>query len=397
MKYTNRFSAKRLGYSVGIAFIFMIANTFLCIFASVLVDKYICLAAINICFFLLFLLLLINKRLESKLPEFNFITYGKITAAIFLDWVVVFICGEFAPQFFAPFILLPMISSCVFDDTLSICLSMYLVIITALCWDYSIYIVLCYITMILFGAILANFLKKEENIFKLYSVVLIFTITTLISVIFYYFNYLELTFSVFVYGLVEGLVAAFLSVLIVPLFNKYIAEAQSESYDIFLSPEYSLCQDIRKFSYIEYSHAMRVSELSRKCAEAINANSDLAACGGLYYRLGKLEGEPVIDNAIKLANDYCFPADLIQILAEYGGIVFLPSSKESAIVHMVDSVVTKVELFDSDSMSSSWNQNMVIYQTINELSQKGIYDNSGLTMNQFLIIREILANEDILA
>ena len=397
MKYTNRFSAKRLGYSVGIAFIFMIANTILCIFASVLVDKYICLAAINICFFLLFLLLLINKRLESKLPEFNFITYGKITAAIFLDWVVVFICGEFAPQFFAPFILLPMISSCVFDDTLSICLSMYLVIITALCWDYSIYIVLCYITMILFGAILANFLKKEENIFKLYSVVLIFTITTLISVIFYYFNYLELTFSVFVYGLVEGLVAAFLSVLIVPLFNKYIAEAQSESYDIFLSPEYSLCQDIRKFSYIEYSHAMRVSELSRKCAEAINANSDLAACGGLYYRLGKLEGEPVIDNAIKLANDYCFPADLIQILAEYGGIVFLPSSKESAIVHMVDSVVTKVELFDSDSMSSSWNQNMVIYQTINELSQKGIYDNSGLTMNQFLIIREILANEDILA
>ena len=69
----------------------------------------------------------------------------------------------------------------------------------------------------------------------------------------------------------------------------------------------------------------------------------------------------------------------------------------TAIVHMVDSVVTKVELFDSDSMSSSWNQNMVIYQTINELSQKGFYDNSGLTMNQFLIIREILANEDILA
>ena len=52
---------------------------------------------------------------------------------------------------------------------------------------------------------------------------------------------------------------------------------------------------------------------------------------------------------------------------------------------------------DKDSMKSTWNQNMVIYQTINELSQKGFYDNSGLTMNQFLVIREILANEDILA
>ena len=105
----------------------------------------------------------------------------------------------------------------------------------------------------------------------------------------------------------------------------------------------------------------------------------------------------MIDNALKLACDNCFPADVTQILAEYGGIIYLPSTKESAIVHMVDSVVTKVELFDADAMSSSWNQNMVIYQTINELSQKGLYDNSGLTMNQFLTIREILANEDILA
>jgi membrane-associated HD superfamily phosphohydrolase len=130
---------------------------------------------------------------------------------------------------------------------------------------------------------------------------------------------------------------------------------------------------------------------------AINANDRLAECAAFYYRLGKIEGEPMIDNAIKIANNHCLPIDVIQILSEYGGIISLPSTKESAIVHMVDSVVTKVELFDSDSMSSSWNQNMVIYQTINELSQKGFYDNSGLTMNQFLIIREILANEDILA
>ncbi len=397
MKYTNRFSARRVGYSVAMAFVFFIANTFLCIFSSVLVDKYICLAAINICFFLLFMLLTINRRLEGKLPEFNFISYGKITAVIFLDWFIVFICARLAPDYFAPIILIPMLSSCVFDDTLNITLSIYLVIVTALCMDYGLYMVLCYVFLILFGVILSNFLKREENIFKLYAVILVFAITTLVSIVFFYFSYLELTLSIFFYGVVDGLISAVCSVLVVPFFTKYVRESQNDSYEIFLSPDYSLNQDIRKFSFIEYTHAMRVSNLSRKCAEAINANSELAACGGLYYRLGKLEGEPIIDNAIKLANDNCFPGDLIQILAEYGGIVFLPSSRESAIVHMVDSVVTKVELFDRDSMSSSWNQNMVIYQTINELSQKGIYDNSGLTMNQFLTIREILANEDILA
>ena len=41
MKYTNRFSAKRLGYTVGMTMVFIIANTLLCITSSVLVDKYI--------------------------------------------------------------------------------------------------------------------------------------------------------------------------------------------------------------------------------------------------------------------------------------------------------------------------------------------------------------------
>ena len=64
---------------------------------------------------------------------------------------------------------------------------------------------------------------------------------------------------------------------------------------------------------------------------------------------------------------------------------------------MIDKVVTKLELFDDETMSSNWNQDMVIYQTLNELSSSGIYDDSGLSMNQFLKVRERLVQEDILA
>ena len=63
---------------------------------------------------------------------------------------------------------------------------------------------------------------------------------------------------------------------------------------------------------------------------------------------------------------------------------------------MVDALVTKIELLDQDTMSSTWNQDMVIYQTLNELSQKGIYDESGISINQFLKIREKLVREDSL-
>ncbi len=397
MKYTNRFSSVRFGYSVGMAFIFLIANTIMCVLNSILIDKYLCIIAINACFFLLFLLLLMRKRLEEALPEFNYITYGKITLVVLLCWIFTIVCSVAAPDFFAPFIVIPILCRTVFDDNITNAFSLYLVIISAICMDFNIYILLCYVTMVAFGNILAYFVKVKEGMEKLYSLLIVFSTTTLISIIFYYFNYLELNLSVLMFGLIEGLFASVISVIIVPLYGKYVEEAQFDMYDELLSQEYGLVQDIRKFSFIEYTHASRVSILSRKCAEAINANAGLAACAGFYYRLGKIVGEPMIDNALKLANDNCFPADVTQILAEYGGIIYLPSTKESAIVHMVDSVVTKVELFDADAMSSTWNQNMVIYQTINELSQKGFYDNSGLTMNQFLAIREILANEDILS
>ena len=397
MRHTNRFSTIRILYTVAIALIFILGNTLLCSLASVLIDKYICIIAINICFFCLFVLLIIRRRLEDNLPENNYISYGKIAAVVLLEWVITILCSDFAPSFFAPLIVLPIIASAVFDDSLASAFSLYLVIITALCWDYSVYMVLSYVTMILFGGLISSFLKKGEVLQKLYALVLLFATTTLISIIFYYFNYLELTFSVFVYGLGAGVIACLITVVALPILHKKVERAQNIVYEDFLDEDYVLYNEIRKFSLIEFRHALRLSRLSRKCAAAINANEELAACAGFYYRLGKIEGEPVIDNAIKIANNHCFPYDVIQIMYEYGGIVSLPSSKESAIVHMVDSVVTKVELFDSDSMSSSWNQNMVIYQTINELSQKGFYDNSGLTMNQFLTIREILVNEDILA
>ena len=91
----------------------------------------------------------------------------------------------------------------------------------------------------------------------------------------------------------------------------------------------------------------------------------------------------------------CFPDAIIKILSEYNGEERLPTSKESAIVHMVDACLKKIELLMGNNLSSSWNQDMVIYQTLNELSATGIYDESGLSMNQFVKLRELLVREEI--
>ena len=136
--------------------------------------------------------------------------------------------------------------------------------------------------------------------------------------------------------------------------------------------------------------------MAARLAAGIGADEKLARAGGFYYRIGKLEGEPFIENGVRIAQDNCFSQRLVTILAEYNGEKQLPSSIESAIVQISDMIVTKFDLLDKDTFSSTWNRDIVIYQTMNEKSADGLYDNSGLSMNQFLTIRELLVKEEML-
>ena len=128
----------------------------------------------------------------------------------------------------------------------------------------------------------------------------------------------------------------------------------------------------------------------------LGVDEKLARAGGFYYRVGKLEGEPFIENGVQLAQNNCFSERLVAILAEYNGVNRRPSFTESAIVQIADMIVTKFDLLDKDTFSSGWNREIVIYQTMNEKSAEGLYDESGLSMNQFLTIREALVKEELL-
>lgn len=161
-------------------------------------------------------------------------------------------------------------------------------------------------------------------------------------------------------------------------------------YNYYISDTYPLVNDIRKYDISEYNHARNLQLIASICAKEIKADDKLVEMAAFYYRLGVLQGEPILDNSLKIAYDYCFPEDVIKILEEYEGIYRIPKSKESAIIHMANACLIKAEMLRSKRLNSDWNENMVIYQTLNELSATGIYDDSGISMNQFLTIRDIM-------
>lgn len=102
---------------------------------------------------------------------------------------------------------------------------------------------------------------------------------------------------------------------------------------------------------------------------------------------------------MKAAVNHCFPNDVTAIISKYGLKDYIPETKEEAVVDISNEVVTRLEILDSekkDTFSSGWNQSMVIIQLLNELSAKGYYDGSTLSINQFLRIRDHLAECDLM-
>ena len=95
-----------------------------------------------------------------------------------------------------------------------------------------------------------------------------------------------------------------------------------------------------------------------------------------------------------LAQLNCFPQDVIRILAEFNGQEREISTPESAVVNMVNQLVSRFEHLKEETSKSTWNREIVIYQTLNELSSSGLYDKSGLSINSYLQIREFLVRGD---
>lgn len=373
-------------------FISLVSVISISIYNHLLIDQTLCLVFITIVFAIVVAISVMHKRNRKELVDFD-TSYGRLCLRLLYCWIII-IAGNFLPEFLVPVALLPIILTTVCDETVSLSISLYMIISLCYVQHSNNILMICYILIMLVSQVSSSYMKTSEDKMRPDVIVIIFSSNVMITLICYYLLNYNMQLPFVISTLILGAVSAlFFGLLFNPLLERSIKD-NTNKYNTILSKDYSLVKDIKNYSLAEYTHAVKVSSLARECAKVIEANEMCAACGGFYYRLGRMEGEPEIDNAVRVATENCFPRDVITIISEYGGIVSKPSTPESAIVHMVDMLVTKIELMDRETMSSSWNQDMVIYQTLNDYSQAGYYDNSGLSMNQFLKVRQRLVNEE---
>lgn len=356
-------------------------------------DEILVYGVVELVFFTVFCFLLEHERIHRRISGNRETTFRRLSYGYLLSWIFV-LFGAFLPEFLRPVILVPILMLAFGTPRIAVYVGLFLSTMLCLVAGSTIQELALYSVLVLFGCTAAEAADRER--LRFWYELAIFCILTIFPGLFYYLTYRETTWILFLSGAAEGLLAALLLHFCYDRLTVVVTSEIADTLTDILDEDYPLLRELSSFSKADYQHAKRVSRAAAHCAGLVGANEAVCAAAGFYYRIGILEGGSIGESGIRIAQKECFPEDVIRIISEYNGANALPSTIESAIVHMVDALIKKLEVFDSDTMSSEWNQDMVIYQTLNDYSAQGLYDKSGLSMNMFLKIREYLVNEKAL-
>lgn len=301
---------------------------------------------------------------------------------------------SFMPEYFRPVLLLPVVMSAFSNDILGLITGMFFNILLAFTTGGSFHELLAYTMLVLVGGMLSKTLKQVE--YRLYIGIIYLFSSVLFPNLFYYFANESIPFGNLILGSINGCVVSVFVIALYPNMREKTVREKHYYYGDILADEYKIVRQIRRNSPADYYHARKVSEIVYRYASQLGLKADLAAAAGFYYRLGKWEGGPPIESAVRKAVQLCFPDELIQILREFNATDELPSTQESALVHMVDGVLCKIEKYEAELETSQWNKEILIHQILDEFSSDGLYDNSAMSINSFIKIRDWLTQEALL-
>lgn len=354
-------------------------------------DEVVVLFFLDLIFLAVFIYFLEEERLLKQLPTEECNDFKSI-AVVYGLGLAAFYISSYLPDYGSFSFCFAAAMAVVANREMALSTGIFLNLLAAYTQNWDIHVLMASVLLLLLGTMLA--LAGKEKHLHLWVQFISFFGTIVIVASCYYAQDFIIKGRVFVLAAVTGAVNLLFLEILTRSLEPEVQRTGEEHYLELLKDNYPLVRSIRRFSEMDYSHALRVSEISGECAGKLGLKENLCRAAGFYYRIGRMEGEPYTENGVLLAQNACFPEELIQILREYNGELMAISTRESAIVHMVDKVVTKLDLLDKETFSTTWNQDMVIYQTLNENSATGIYDESGLSMNQFLTIRDFLVKGD---
>lgn len=343
---------------------------------------------LNIMFFLVFIINLFYKRMLGSIYVGT--NYLYLLFIITISYIILIISSLYIDYIF-PFAIITILLCTVLDFGLSISFSIYYCMIYSICLKIDLLSIFAIIiSIIITGLICDNYKNSKFNYPIMFTFILVLSQFLCFGCFSYILDY-DLSINKLTTSALNAVIIGFVFFVLYKKLCGFVKSERRFSYETILDENYPILTDIRKVSALEYNHAIRVANISGKCADLIGVDKMLCMAGGLYYNASNVspKGDPEV--FFRHLENICFPPELINILKEKDNINNPPSSKESAIVSISDIIITKLEAIYKKADKSNWNTSMIVYQTLNDCSKSGIYDNTGLGMNEFLKIRDFLA------
>ena len=360
-------------------------------YRSLTVHEYLLLLILDVVFWGLFIYELEYKRTHRQIHNNTQCSFINVSIGMCISTIVTVICC-FVPDFIKPIMLIVVIMCAFSTDVLAIIYGIYSIVLVSIINNSSKEEIVAAVLIIIFTAIVVNSFANAND--YVWSCLTMFFVNCMINTLFFFEKNNTVSKNYFISIIaISTLNCLFTLVFYKKVYHNTISEEKNK-YEEILDENYHAILSVKAFSPEEYNRAVKVSDLSYRCAKKVGFDTTLCATAGFYYRMCKWNDNQGIDKAIQKAKYECFPEKVINIISEYNGEKKLPSSKESALINMTDTLIDKMEHI-KNVKENSLDFEMLIYQTLNDFSITNKLDASGMSVHQFLLVRDYLVKEGI--
>lgn len=191
----------------------------------------------------------------------------------------------------------------------------------------------------------------------------------------------------------NGALGALLQLLPLLVFLPFMTESGVylpgiSSLSAAVAEEFPAIVEFKERKPVVYKHSRLVAGLSAQAAAEIDANVLLAQAGGLYHEIGQGMGENCDLESLRICKKYRLPAALQDIIKEHNPDKKTPSSKESAIVMLSDTIISTMEQQRRKNPEMKIDTANLIKRVFKIRENSGAFMLSGLTKEELETLQE---------
>lgn len=218
----------------------------------------------------------------------------------------------------------------------------------------------------LFFGLVVIFLAKyaKTKIQYIFSLIMTVVIYFIIASDYQYLVYEKIQFV--------NLLKAFIPLIItlIPLYGKFVLVQINEF--ILNRKLYTICDDENELLLLlmdknpeSYCHSMQVSDFAVKVARKMKVNVNLVNAGARFHEIGKLRDKNYISSGIQILQKNKYPREIIRIIKEHNSKMNKPTTIESAIVMLADTVETTIaNLQNTKNLAGNINRKRIIQNVL---------------------------------